>query len=214
MPMADFGTKVNFGGNSQFVKLKSKGDKIRLRLLGAPFIEGKHFFETEDGWDVLPCPKVNEGGKCEHCDQYWRIVGPALKTKDKTLIEQAKKEARKYQNRVIVHYPIIDRDSHEFKIFQTGLGVRNKIEAEFEAGVKVLNVDFVVLRTEQPGPGYYALSRVDSADTPALTPEEQQIVEDYKTMDLTELVNGAQDRDSGVAFEANSEVREDDVEGM
>lgn len=209
MPYAEFGEKLSFGGGSTFFKLKSKGDKLRFRLLGAPFIEGKHFFKLEDGsWDIQPCPRVNESSKCPHCDIYFSIIMKAKKTGDKTVMEQARKEAAPYKNSIAVYFPVLDRETEEFKIFQSSISVRNKIEDEVALGTKVLDVDFIVLRTENPGTDYYKLSRVDSSDTKKLSANEKAEVERFKTINLADIVAGVPD-EAGVAFEANSEVAED-----
>lgn len=211
MPYADFGEKVSFGTGSQFLKLKSKGDKLRFRILGRPFIEGKHFTKTEDGWDVTPCPRVNEKQDCPSCTIYMKAIGAANKTKDEAIKKKAHKEFDKYNATISVYYPIIDRLTQEFRVFQTTMGVRGKIESEGEMGVKVLAVDFDIMRTELPGSDYYKLSRVDSAETTPLTDLESELIEKNKNVDLSQIVNGTADDDSTVAFEANSEVR-DDVE--
>lgn len=212
MPYAQFGEKLSFGGGSPFFKLKSKGDKLRFRLLGAPFIEGKHFFKLEDGsWDIQPCVRINENGKCPHCAAYFSIIMKAKKTGDKTLMEQAKKEAAPFKNSISAYFPVLDRDTEEFKVFQGGISIRNKIEDEVALGTKVLAVDFIVLRTENPGSDYYKLSRVDSGDTKPLTDKEKAEIERYKTLDLADIVAGVQD-EAGVAFEANSEIVEEDLE--
>jgi len=209
MPMVQFGEKLSFS-QKKFFKLEGKGDKLRFRILGIPFIEGKHFFENPDGtWDIQPCVRVNEKKQCEHCEKFFSILAKAKKTGDKTLIEQAKKEAQPWQARIFVYYPVIDRLEAEFKIFQTTIGVRTKIEAERDMGANVLKSDFVVMRTEQPGTAYYSLSKVDSADSTPLLPVEEEIIEAYENMDLSELVGGSKDEDSGVAIDANSEVRDD-----
>lgn len=212
MPYADFGEKLSFSAGSQFFKLKSKGDKLRFRLLGAPFIEGKHFTELPDGsWDIQPCPRVNENSKCDTCNKYFSIIMKAKKTGDKTLMEQAKKEAKPYQNSVAAYFPVINRDTQEFVVFQSTVGVRTKIEDEIALGKKVLEIDLVVLRTETPGSEYYKLSPVDSADTLPLTEKELSEVERYKTIDLSEMVAGAADDDSSLAIEANSEVVDEEL---
>lgn len=207
MPYADFGEKVSFN-SSQFLKLKSKNDKVRFRILGRPFIDGKHFFKLNDGtWEIEPCVRVNEKSKCPHCDTYFSIIMKAKKTGDKTIIEAAKKEAKPFQNTISVYFPIINRDTEEFAVLQTTMGVRDEIEAEAAAGTKVLEADFVVLRTETPGK-YYRVSKVDSADTKPLSDKELQGVEHFKTIKLDELVSGTADDESAVAIEANSEVED------
>lgn len=208
MPYADFGEKVNFN-SSQFLKLKSKNDAVRFRILGKPFIDGKHFSKTPEGeWDIQPCPRVNEKSKCEKCDKFFSIIMKAKKTGDKTLIEQAKKEAEPYKCTVSVYYPIINRDTEEFAIFQTTMGVREEVEVEGALGTKVLETDFMVMRTEVPGK-YYRFSKVDSAETLPLTEKELSEVEKFKTIKLDEIVSGTADDDSNVAIEANTEVVED-----
>jgi hypothetical protein len=215
MPQVGFGEKLPTGG-SQFIKLTSKGDHVRIRLLDAPFIEGKHFFQTgvddtgKPVWDIQGCPRVNEGGKCEHCDKFFALKRRVKKESDKTVIAQLNKEAEKWKPSTMVHYPVIDRLNACFAIFQTTVGVREQIEAEYSLGVKVLEVDFNVLRTETPGSGYYKVSRVDSAETTPLLPSEVEAAEAYKSMNLADLVGGRYDEDSNTAFEANSEVVSED----
>lgn len=209
MPIVGFGEKLQTGG-SRFLKLESNGDKLHFRLLDAPFIEGKHFFQDGDGWDIQGCPRLNENHSCEHCNKFFSLWRKANKENDKTIKEQLKKEADLWKPSTFVYYPVINRETESFGIFQTTVGVRQQIEDEYKLGIKVLEVDFIVLRTGTPGSGYYKLARVDSADTKPLTESEKQAVAEYQKMDLTELVNGRYDEDSNTAFEANSEVREDD----
>lgn len=216
MPQVGFGEKLPTGG-SQFIKLSSKGDKVRIRLLDAPFVEGKHFFQTgvdENGkpiWDIQGCPRINDGGKCEHCDKFFAIKRKVKKETDKTIIAQLNKEADQWKPSTFVHYPVIDRMNACFAVFQTTVGVRQQIEDEFSLGTKVLDVDFIVLRTETPGSGYYKVSKVDSADTTPLLPAEEEAIEAYKSMNLADLVGGRYDEESNTAIEANSEVVEEDV---
>lgn len=218
MPYADYGEKVEFGSGSRFLKLKAKKDKVRFRLLGRPFIEGKHFIpkgmNEETGkmdWEITPCPRVNEKAECNYCTRYMRGIGTANKTKDKELIKKAHQELDKYNASISVYYPIINRLTQEFTVLQTTLGVRNKIEAEAEIGTRVLAVDFDLMRTEVPGSDYYKLSRVDSAETTPLTEAELALIEKNRGVKLDEIVNGSADDDSNVSFEANSEVREPEV---
>src|SRR5690606_3687535 len=121
-----------------------------------------------------------------------------------------KKEAKPYQNSISVYYPVLDRTTGQFVVFQTKPSVRKEIEAEYAMGTKVLEIDWIVMRTENPGSGYYKVSKVDSADTKPLTEEELAEVERFKSIDLADFVNGAFDGESGVAFEANSEILEDE----
>ena len=205
MPYNEFGTQFQTS-TSQFTSLKGKGDKIRFRLLGAPYVNGKHFEELPDKkWNITSCPRINDKSECETCNKYFEIIMKAKKTGDKATIEQAKKDARKYSAAISFYFPVIDRTTGEFTIFQSKMSVKNKIDAKLEAGVKIFDVDFVVVRTEQPGPEYYSLDKVDSSDTPPLTEEELLEVEKYKKMDLSSIIMGTKD-DGDIAVEANVEV--------
>jgi hypothetical protein len=206
MPYNEFGTKFS-SGTSQFTNLKDKGDKIRFRLLGAPYVNGKHFEQMADEkWNITPCPRINDRGVCETCNKYFEIMAKAKKTDDKKIIEQAKKDARKYSVAISFYFPVIDRNTGEFTIFQSKMSVKNKIDAKLAAGVKIFDVDFVVVRTETPGSEYYSLDKVDSSDTPPLTDEEELEVEKYKKMDLSSIIMGTKDEESAIAVEANVEV--------
>lgn len=205
MPYVNYGDPFNTGG-SQFLKLKSKGDKVRIRLLGSPFVEGKHFFELDAGqWDIRPCPRINDGDHCDHCSKYFELVSKAKKEGDKKELERVQKENRSLKAAISFYFPVLNRDTAEFNIFQSVLSVRNQIEAEVEIGTKVLEVDFVVLRTEAPGAGYYKVSRVDSSDTPPLSPEEKDAIKEYKKIDLAQLINGSKD-EAGISVEEESEI--------
>jgi hypothetical protein len=213
MPVVQFGEKADFS-NSQFTKLKGKGDKIRFRLLGAPFIQGKHFFEIgPKEFDVQDCPRVNEKSECQHCTTYFKIMARGKKTGDKTVMEQAKKEAEPFKATISAYFPILNRQTETFQIFQNKLGLKGKVEAEKDLGVKVLNVDWIVSRTEEPGANYYSLSRVDSAETPELSEKEKVEIQKIDTLNWDEIMgNGSVDEESALAQEANSEVRaEDDI---
>ena len=209
-PVVSFGQKFSTG-NSLIVKIKEKSDKLQFRLLGPCFIEGKHFFKTPSGdWDIQPCPRINDGTNCGYCARYFSTIAKAKKTEDKTLIEQAKKEARPFQNSVMVYYPVIDRNSQEFKIFQTTMGMRAKIESEVELGKDVLKIDYIALNTGLVGKDKYTLSPVDSSETNPLTEKELEAAARYKTTKLSDLIGGTLDEDSGVAQEANTEIIDED----
>jgi len=216
MPQVQFGEKLPSGG-SQFIKLSSKGDKVRIRLLDAPFVEGKHFFQKgvdDTGkpiWDIQGCSRINDGGKCEHCEKFFTIKRKIKKESDKTIIAQLNKEADQWKPSTFVHYPVLDRLNAQFAVFQTTVGVRQQIEDEYVLGTKVLEVDFNVLRTENPGSGYYKVSKVDSSETTPLLPSEEEAIEAYKSMNLADLVGGRYDEESNTAVEANSEVAVEDV---
>lgn len=215
MPVVQFGEKFSTS-SSQYLKLAAKGDRVRIRILGACYIEGKHFLTNgvdEDGkekWDIIPCHRINDNEKCEYCEQFFALKRKAKKETDKTIIDQYNKKAEKVRPTTFVYYPVIDREKQSFALFQTTIGVRNQIEDEVNLGTKVLSVDFMVLRTDQPGSGFYKLSKVDSADTLELTEKELEAVKEFKTKDITEMINGRYDEESNTAIEANTQVVEED----
>lgn len=209
MPTANFGEKVSFSTN-RFTKLTAKGDKVQFRIIKAPFYDGKHFLKDDEGnWDIRPCPRINEGHECEFCNKFFA----ALKKAKKEGLDQ--KETDKLTNpwkaSVSFYYPIINRESGEFEIFQTTKGVRDAIEAELELNSKTLERDIIVLRTEIPG-SYYKVSVVDSADIKKLTKEEKEAFDKGKEIDLSEFVYGVEDDEGEVALEANTEVADEQAQ--
>lgn len=210
MPYSEIGDKFSTS-TSQFVSLKGKGDKIRFRLLGRAFINGKHFEELPPNdpsgkkWNVTNCSRINDRVECETCNKYFEIMAKAKKTENKDIIEQAKKDAKKYQAAISVYFPILNRDTAEFAVFQSKMSVKNALDEELNMGTRVYDVDWVVMRTEKPGTDYYKTSKVDSAETPPLTEEEVEVVKKGKSTDLSQLVMGTPD-DSDLAADANVEV--------
>jgi len=189
MPTADFGEKISFS-SSKFTKLESKGDKIQFRVLNAPFYDGKHFYKKEDGsYDrPVPCPRINEGGECEECKLFFAAHKSAKK--DGLDKKETDKLTSPHKPAISFYYPILNRNSGKFEIFQTTIGVRNQIEAQAELGTKILERDLIVVRKEVPGSGYYSLSVVDSSETDSLTKEEKEEVEKGKDVDLGDYVVG------------------------
>lgn len=207
MPYNEFGTPFSTS-NSQFTSLKAKGDKIRFRLLGAPYVNGKHFTQNEDKtWTIVPCPRINDKAECETCNKYFEIIMKAKKTEDKKIIEQAKKDANKYKVAISFYFPVLNRDTMDFTIFQSKMSVKQKIDDKLAAGVKIMDVDFVVVRTEKPGSEYYTLDKVDSSDTPPLAEEELEAIKKYKTIDLSNIIMGVKD-EGDIAAEANVETED------
>lgn len=189
MPYADYGESIDMG-TSKFTKLKSKGDKIRFRLLGKPFYDGKHFMQDDGEWDIKSCPRINEGGKCDICDMFFKAHKDGKKqglSKD-----DIDKMTKDFKASVSFYFPVVNRETEMFEIFQTTIGVRNQLETEKEMGVNLLESDFVVMRTEIPG-SYYKLSKVDSSDVNELSEKELAAVEEYEKVNLEEYINGKEE---------------------
>jgi len=209
MPMADFGEKLDFSA-SKFTKLKSKGDLIRFRIIKAPHYDGQHFLkDTEGNWDVRPCPRINKKEKCEFCEMFFEAHASAKK--EGLSKEETFKLTDPWKPSVKFYYPIINRETNRFEIFQTTQSVRDAVEAEIDMGTKVLKKDIIVLRTEKPG-NYYKFSMVDSADTKPLTKEEKAEFKKGKETDLNIYLSGSEEEDSQLAVEVNSEIIEKETE--
>jgi hypothetical protein len=210
MPYVQFGEDLNFS-NNKFTKLKKAGEKIRFRILGTAFYEGKHFIKGEDDkWKIFPCLRINQKEECEYCKTYFQTLDKAAEFKDtdEKLFKEGKKEAEKFKAAIMVYYPIINRDTEQFQIFQTGMGTRKKIEAEVAMEIPVLERDYIVIRTEEPGANYYTLSRVDSADSKPLTTKEKEQIKLFKETNLEKIITGVKDEESKL----NEDINVDDID--
>lgn len=192
MPVAEIGQPLNLGGGSQFLRLKSKGDKVQFRLAKGAVYEGKHFLTNEQGeTEFSYCARIMTQGaeKCPTCEKFFELKREAKETPDKSKREELLQDAsKKYGVKISFYWPIVDRADGKAKILQTSLSVRSKFESMVEAGVNILDSDFILLRTETPGADYYSLIRVDSKDTKELSKEEKEELTKAKNMDLEEIL--------------------------
>ena len=91
------------------------------------------------------------------------------------------------------YYAVINREIEKAQIFKTSLSVRiaidneQKILEKFEGSV--YEYDYIVERTEQPGAGYYKLTRLDSKQTKEFTEQELEEYDIAKGWDLEEKIN-------------------------
>lgn len=202
MPTADWGEKQSFSA-SKFTKLKSKGDKIQFRILGKYHYDGKHFMEdpsSESGWDVKPCPRINEGAECEICEMFFAAHRSAKK--DGLDRKETDKLTNPFKPSISYYFPVLNRDTEEFQVFQTTQGVKNQVDAKLELNPKVLERDLIVVRTENPGSNYYSLDVVDSADMKPLTSKEKEEMKKGQEANLEDYVNGS----SGEEVEVDEDI--------
>lgn len=200
MPTAQWGDKQTFSA-SKFTKLKSKGDKIQFRILGNYHYDGKHFMEnssSESGWDVKPCTRINDGAECEICETFFAAHRSAKK--EGLDRKETDKLTNPFKPAISYYFPVLNRDTEQFEIFQTTQGVKNAIDGKLELNPKVLDRDLIVVRTEAPGNGYYSLDVVDSADTREFSDKEIIEVEKGKVTNLGDYINGT-----------SEEKQEDDI---
>jgi hypothetical protein len=214
MPFIGFGQELaKSSGN--YIRLKTVGDSLKYRILGEAYVEGNHFFFADSKWDIQPCPRINAGSDCPHCDKFFKALKSIPKIEDKKeyrdAVDEMKKSVPGCEPAITYNFPVINRDTEAFTVFKATPGIRAKIENEAAIGTKVLEVDFITKNTGKPGKDKYAFSRVDSADTAPLTEKEKIVKTEYTPAKLEAEVIGAPDEDSAVAFEANSEIRKDEV---
>jgi hypothetical protein len=187
MPSFNMGETLNIDKGGLFVKLKSKGNKIKFRLIKGGYYDGKHFIKNGENWIVSYCPRIMNELPCEHCVKYFDIRTQANLIEDKKEKESVMKEAQKFQVKMTFYYPIIDREDGKGKILKTTMSVRQDLEAEFKDGINVFDYDYVLTRTEESPAKYYKLTRMDSKQCVDLTDEEVKEMGKLGSMNLEEL---------------------------
>jgi len=212
MPSIDFGEQLPKAGGT-YVNIKNAGDKVQFRILAKPFVEGNHFFGSAGNWDVQPCLRINNNADCVHCNRLTVVKKAIPKTESKEeydrLLQIAKKSVPGCDPGITFNFPIINRNTEVFAVYGATTGVRNKIDAELKLGTKVLEVDFLVLNTGNKGKDKFSLTRLDSAFTRPLSEKENAIKSNFVYADFEKLVDGSPDDEGAIAFEQNSEVRDD-----
>lgn len=191
---------------NKFLTVKQKGDKIQFRIAQAPTYTGKHFLATENGWDITLCPRINDQEECDKCELYFeaqaeikKLLG-GRKPGDLTSEEQKEykgleAEARKWNAATQFHFAVLNRDTEEFGVLQTTMGVRNKINEFHENGTDVFSKDFVLRNTGLTGRDLYSLTMVDSADTKKLSEKEVAEYKKAQEYDLGSLNGGSSAQD-------------------
>lgn len=174
MQSISFGENIPSRGTT-YLRVKQKGDQIRFRIVKDPSYEGKHFTQTETGWNVTLCPRINNQEDCDLCELFFQKKAEAKKLKevDSVKAKELEREARKYACSTIYYFPVLNRDTGLFGILQTTAGVRAKLNTQYEAGVAVFERDWILRNTGSTNPNeVYSLIPVDSADTKEFTPQE------------------------------------------
>ncbi len=187
-----FGKKLP-GAGDLYLRIKEKGDKVQFKIAQEPVYTGKHFIQTEQGWDVPECPRIVSGEECERCNRYFDLKSQAKKLKEvePKKADALEKEARPFQATIEFYFPILDRADGKFKVLQTTNGVRNKFNEQFEAGTDVLDTEWLLANTGSASPSArYLLTPIDSSKVVPLTPEEEVEFEKAKKYDLSSISQG------------------------
>lgn len=198
MQTLNFGEQLPSSGN-MYLRVKQKGDKITFRLAQNPAYVGKHFMTKPDGsWDVQGCPRINSQEECENCEAYFSGMAESKKLKetDAEAAKQIERDARKYSCAITFYFPVLNRDTEAFGVLQTTQGVRNKLNAQHEAGVDVFKKDWILMNTGSTNPNeLYSLIPVDSADSKPLSEKETAEFEKAKEFDIMQINDGASQSD-------------------
>ena len=195
MPNAQMGSTLPIDSRGLFVDLKSKGESVTVRFATAEFYyDGKHFTKDENTgkWVFTGCPRINEDAPCDMCDKFFelkKLAKDAKKAGDSNGEENLNNQARAYGAKVSFYYPILDRNSGMAKIFKTSLSVRLKLEDFLKAGVKVMDSDFTITRTERTGADYYTVIRVDSAEVKPFTDKDKTELDKAKAFVLSDIID-------------------------
>lgn len=214
MPRANFGEPITPEKTSAtYFQLKSKGDKIIFRLLGGGAYDAKHFDDQGDRIVAFDCPRLmSEDGSvpCEECQVYFDL-GKALKQEKDLLTAKEIREREKardaHKPKMTFYYPVVNRATHAAVIFRTSFMVRKALETEVANGIKVLDFDYVVERTEEPSK-YYTLTRLPDKDCKPLTQEEQESATDLLSVDILDRVTAK--RSSMDMGESTDDQREEE----
>lgn len=184
------------GSEKRFLRLKEKGDKVQFRILQDPFYTGKHFMEKEKGWDISECSRITDNQECQNCNEYFRLMGKVKKlkstnpafTNDSPEIKELRDQARKFNVAIEFYFPIIDRADGKFKILQTTQGVRNKFNAQYDAGNDPMDTEWVLMNTGSASPAErYMLSPVDSKKVTKYSVEEEEEIKKGEKFDVSSM---------------------------
>lgn len=203
MPRVDFGEKTHFdGGGSKFLELKVKDQKFHIRFLGSAVYEGKHFFQLDGGkWEIVQCPRIMHDKECAHCEKFFEAKKQMKVMKDefgevdsmdaphKAQFKGYEAVAKKFGVTTVFYYPVLNRETEEAGILKCSTSIRWALDEEFSNGVRILDFDYIVKRTEVPGK-YYTLTRMDSATIKPFTEKENAEIDKALGWDLEDIVNG------------------------
>ncbi len=194
MPEASFEKNLNLpSSGGRYVKLSKKGDKIRFRIAGTPHYETKHFLGDKE---IEFCGKYNSDdtkATCKYCEDY----ATALEMGDEKTAKQIKPFTTFY-------YPILDLGDNKAKIFQfNAKGIHYTIKNYADEGVDVFACDWSVERTEEQGPNYYKVLRLDGKK---LTKEQDEELVKAKGFKLSQKPSSSVSTEGELSDEQMDEI--------
>ena len=210
MPRADFTEDLNIpgsSGRSEFVQLKSKGEKIKFRIAGTPFYRGQHW--PSNNGQPVDCPQVNQDEHCEYCDKFEAGELPAdVKVDSKGKVVKGRNW---YKPTVQFLYPVLNRETEESQIFQTTLSVHMSIREAAKAGVDVYKSDWQVTRNEGSPANYYSVVRLDATK---LSKTEEEALAAAKEIDFDAIYKSEAKASSMSPEESKPEVKSDSSDDL
>ncbi len=226
MPKVDFGEKTHFdGGKTEFLELKNKDQKFRVRFLGSAVYDGKHFFKQADGkWNISYCPRIMNNKDCQFCEKFFEAkrlmkeLKNELGEPDQMPVEKRNEYkrlenvAKTYGETTTFYYPVLDRETEQAGILKCAPSIRWMLDEEHSNGVKILDFDYIVKRTEVPGK-YYTLTRLDSSMIKPFTEKENEEIDKALGWDLDKMVYGKQSSfDLSQDEDEEPEVTEEEID--
>lgn len=162
-----------FGGESKFLRLKSKGDSAKIRLASEPYIE-------RNVWDERTNEFVDREKVAKFTAESWAHV----------VREPHYKVAETF------YWLVIDRQTGTAKIFQASAAIYNMIGvyATDPDWGDPTGYDITVTRTEKPGTAYWDVR--PSPDKSEITDEEQAMIDAMDISDLQKRAVLASEADS------------------
>lgn len=223
MPSVNIGETIqNIDNRQVFIALKAKDEKIHFRLVQIPYsYTAKHILLNDIGnYDVSDCDRIINGGHCDICDRFFELKEQAKNEENEKTKKTIENQARNFAPKMTFYYAIINRELEKAQIFKTSLSVRLAIDSESEVLKKfdgsVFEYDYIVERTEQPGAGYYKLTRLDSKQTKEFTTQELEEYDIAKTWDLESKINNSKKTSKTDTFKEDTPKDSDEmnVEGL
>lgn len=159
---SDYGYEPKTGAGL-FLRLKAKGDSVKIRLVSPPYRE----------------PKVWVDGQRQPIEAD-KVLG--LKPGQwMTLYRDPK-----YTVNELFHWGVIDRADGEAKLFSGPAGVYKQIKAHAEMTEwgDPTGYDFTVTRTEEPGPTYYKVTALPNKEDKTTKEEKDKVA----NLDFAKLV--------------------------
>ncbi len=154
-------------GGGKYLNLKSKGDKIKVRLMTKPL---HNFRYWETGADGKQRP----------------VTFPTREAIDEALKGYGKDDKPKID--VQYGWVVIDRADGEIKVFKGGQSIAGQIKGIIEDGWgDPTGFDMVITRTEEK-PMYYKVTPVPNSNTPITDAEKQKFTD--ANIDLKDEMQG------------------------